>query len=606
MRILQSLAVIAGFAKLLVSGQNTDVCRPQDRTYSNEAMPGGSYQPWDLFLNPVTNAASARFYVTVVNLTPHRIVLSNTHSYQMDTFNFGDVPQGKARQNAVKFKNRWATKDDAGEAYYRIDGTDKTFAIRLRGTAPLVENRRVILDLDGMGLGQREYRFPGGETSVSLVITGSARWGFYASIRHDRGGWMRWIYDTIKDRPVRHLIMPGTHDAGMSTISNKIISLGTEYNTQTQGINIYDQLRAGSRWFDLRIASVHPNEDANRNNGFWILHINDELAETAVGNSGESLDDVIGEVNRFTSENPGEIIFFSVRYLVGRYNVPNRGPIYWSTAVLNDFIAKLKGINNRCPNLDLSTGFQNQKAKYFMDRNNGQGCVILMLNGQNLKGLEKESIGEGIYSTARMGVRDQWSNKVKVNDMASDQIANWQAVQRGGGAADYDQFYIGQWLVTPDAIASTAMGLQNFAVQQTNPSLYWSGVNSITPERWPNVLMVDYIGTQLKDQNGWDQLSAELYWLAIGLNLYTVSENCDVSGRKSPLLRSRDILPGSRRRGLERKQERKWNGIIFANGTKVDNPPPELKQLGRVEVLRNGTVFGNGTVLERSVPNPWR
>ncbi|KAK4227797.1 PI-PLC X domain-containing protein 1 [Podospora fimiseda] len=597
MRFLQSLAIVAGFAKLLVSGQNTDVCRSQDRTFSNEAMPQGSYQPWDLFLNPVTNKASARFYVTIVNLTPHRIILSNTHSYQMETFEFGDVPQGRARQNKVKFRNRWATQDDAGEAYYRIDGTNKQFAIRLRGTAPLVDNRRVVLDLDGMGLGQREYKFAGGETSVSLVITGSARWGFYASIRHDRGGWMRWIYDTIKDRPIRHLIMPGTHDAGMSTISNKIISVGTSYNTQTQGINIYDQLRAGSRWFDLRIASIHPTDNAEQNNGFWILHINDELAETAVGNSGESLDDVINEVNRFTRENPGEVIFFTVRYLVGRFSVPNRGPIYWSPDLFNDFISKLRGINNRCPNVDLNTGFENQKAKYFMDQNGGKGCVIIMLNGQNLKGLEKESIADGIYSTARMQVRDQWSNKMKVNEMAPDQIANWQAVQRGG-AADYDRLYIGQWLVTPDAVASTAMGLQNFAVQQTNPSLYWSGVNSMTPERWPNVLMVDYIGTQDKDQNNWDQLSAELYWLAIGLNLYTVSENCNISPRKSPLLRARDVR-------FRRRSQDKWNGIIFANGTRVDNPPPQLHP-GRVEFLRNGTVFGNGTVLERTIPNPWR
>ncbi|KAK3994196.1 PLC-like phosphodiesterase [Cladorrhinum sp. PSN332] len=408
---------------------------------------------------------------------------------------------------------------------------------------------------------------------------------------------MRWIYDTIKDRPIRHLIMPGTHDAGMSTISNKIVSLGTEYNTQTQGINIYDQLRAGSRWFDLRIASIHPNDDAGKNNGFWILHINDELAETAIGNSGESLDDVVNEVNRFTRENPGEVIFFTVRYLVGRFNVPNRGPIYWSPKVLNDFISKLRGINNRCPNLDLSTGFQNQKAKYFMDQNNGKGCVVLMLNGQNLKGLEKESVADGIYNTGRMQVRDQWSDKMKVNEMAPDQVSNWQALQRGG-SADYGQFYIGQWLVTPDAIASTAMGLENFAVQQTNPSLYWSGVNSITPDRWPNVLMVDYIGTQLKGQNNWDQLSAELYWLAIGLNLYTVSENCGISQRKSPLLKARDVR-------FRRRSQEQWNGIIFANGTKVDNPPPELHP-GRVEFLRNGTVFGNGTVLERTIPNPWR
>jgi len=447
-----------------------------------------------------------------------------------------------------------------------------------------------------MNLGQREYKFPGGETSVSLVITGSARWGLHASIRHDRGGWMRWIYDTIKDRPIRHLIMPGTHDAGMSTISNKIISLGTVFNTQTQGINIYDQLRAGSRWFDLRIASIHPAYDSGRYDGFWVLHVNNEMADVSVGNSGESLDDVIGEINRFTRENPGEVIFFSVRYLVGRYQVPDRGPIVWTPGIMNDFFSKLRAINNRCLNLDLSTGFQNQKASYFMDKNEGKGCVILMLNGQNLRDdVPKESFGDGIYSTGRMGVRDMWSDKMHVDALAPDQINAWRAMKRGG-SGDFDQLYIGQWLATPDAVASTAVGLQAFALQQTNPALYWSGVNSISPDRFPNVILVDYIGVQQRDQTGWDQLSAEMYWLAIGLNLYTISENCDISKRRSPVLRTRGM-------GL-RSRETRWNGIIFANGTKVDNPPPDFHP-GRIEILRNGTVFANGTVLERTIPNPW-
>ncbi|KAK4461341.1 PI-PLC X domain-containing protein 1 [Cladorrhinum samala] len=598
MRIIRSLALVASFARLLVSGQNGDVCRPQDRTYSDETIPAGSFQPWDLFLNPVTNRASARFYVSIVNLTPHRFVLEHTHQYQMDTFSFGDIPQGRARQNAVKYRNRWATQDDAGEAYYRIDGTDQRFVVRLKGSAPLVENRKVILDLSGMNLGQREYKFPGGETSVTLVIAGSARWGLYASIRHDRGGWMRWIYDTIKDRPIRHLIMPGSHDAGMSRISNKILSIGTVFNTQTQGINIYDQLRAGSRWFDLRVASVHPAYDSGRYDGFWVLHVNNEMADVVVGNSGESLDDVINEINRFTGENPGEVIFFSVRYLVGRYQVPDRGPIVWTPGIMNDFFSKLRAINNRCANLDLGTGFQNQKASYFMDRNGGKGCVIFMLNGQNLReDVPKESLGDGIYAAGRMGVRDMWSDKMKVDALAPDQINGWRAMKRGG-SGDYDQLYIAQWISTPDAVASTAVGLQAFAIQQTNPSLYWSGVNSISPDRFPNVILVDYIGVQQKDQTGWDQLSAEMYWLTIGLNLYTVSENCEISKRRSPVLRARGM--GLRSRGSEKP----WNGIIFANGTKIDNPPPDYHP-GRIELLRNGTVFRNGTVLERTIPNPW-
>jgi hypothetical protein len=74
---------------------------------------------------------------------------------------------------------------------------------------------------------------------------------------------MKKIYNVIKDRPLKHIIMPGTHDSGMSTISGHLLSGGSVPNTQTQALNIYDQLRVEARWFDLRIASIHqtkPNE----------------------------------------------------------------------------------------------------------------------------------------------------------------------------------------------------------------------------------------------------------------------------------------------------------------------------------------------------------
>ncbi|SPQ26203.1 526e2c84-53f9-4eb1-aeba-83057cdbfd79 [Thermothielavioides terrestris] len=596
------LAGLAVSAPRLVNGD--DGCTAEAGTYSNETMPAGTFQPYDQ-LNPVLgddNLATS-FYITVVNLTPHRFKLDGTHSYQMDTFDFGDVPQGRARQNAVKYQTALQMKDDAGEAYYVIDGTDQKFAVRVKSYAVTdAHPRRVTLDLSGMNLGQREYVWPGGQTSVSLVITGSQSAGFAASLTHGPGNWMRSIYDVIRDRPVRHLVMPGTHDAGMSEISNQIDSIGTEQNTQTQGINIYNQLRAGSRWFDLRIGSVHDVGNAAKNQGFWVMHLNDETADIAVGNTGESLDDVVKEINQFTTENPGEIIFLAIRYLVGRYEIPAGGPILWNASTVNDFFTKLRGISTLCPDLDTSTGFQNQKASYFMDRNGGKGCVIPLLNGQNLQdGVPHESTADGIYAMGRMDIQDHWSNMMQAADMAPDQVSNWRAATRGG-AADYGSFMIAQWLVTPDAVASTAYSLQEFAIQPTNPSLYWAGVNGMDPQHWPNVLLIDYIGVQQTDLWDWDQLSAEMYTLALGLNTYLVSENCDVSQQRSPLRRrNRGLAAGG---GGRRRRLPSWNGIIFANGTTLHRPPPTLHP-GRAEILKQGTVLGNGTVLERSIPNPW-
>ncbi|TDZ23766.1 hypothetical protein Cob_v003008 [Colletotrichum orbiculare MAFF 240422] len=50
--------------------------------------------------------------------------------------------------------------------------------------------------------------------------------------------------------------------------------------------------------------------------------------------------------------------------------------------------------------------------------------------------------------------------------------------------------------------------------------------------------MVDYIGIVLMNGPQWNSLSAETYTLAVGVNLCTISENCDINKRRSPLLPS--------------------------------------------------------------------
>ncbi|KAL6875883.1 PLC-like phosphodiesterase [Trichoderma longibrachiatum] len=589
--------LVASLGWLLAAGSTVvnGLCNPQNVTYSNESPPNGTYMPWVL-MGAINNVPGARQYVTIVNLTPHRFVLQNTHSYQMDVFDWGDVPQGHARQNTVVYTSKAGKNavDDGGEAYYAIDGTDKTFMIRAATHIPDAHPTRTVIDLTGMGLGQREYLDPANQSPVTLVITGSDSYGFITSIRFGAGNWMKNIYPVIKDRQIQHVVMPGSHDAGMSTISNKLMGGGISENTQTQGINIYNQLWAGSRYFDLRIGSVHSITD-NSDYSFWTLHVSGELNEIALGNSGESLDDVISEINQFTAESPGEVIFFRVRYLVGIREVPSLGPIYWTTDMVNDFFGKLRGVNNRCGNLDTTRTFNQKPASYFMDQNGGNGCVIFLLAGDLTSDVPQDSIADGIYKADQLSIADDWSNMGNTQDMAEDQASDWKAVSRGGSS---DTFHISQWLVSADFVTTTFFTIESIGILPTNPALYWMGVNNMSPQSWPTVILVDYIGVVVKGQHSWDQLSAELYTLAIGLNLYMISENCDVSTVASPL------LPGGRSAMRLSSMAKPWNGIHYANGTIVDDAPRHSHP-GRLEILRKGTKFLNGTVLDHDIVNPY-
>lgn len=124
----------------------------------------------------------------------------------------------------------------------------------------------------------------------------------------------------------------------------------------------------------------------------------------------------------------------------------------------------------------------------------------------------------------------------------------------------------------------------------------------MSPEKFSNVLMIHYIGTFNHGYDVWESLSAELYTLCIGLDMFLISDNCDIfDGRPPPLKRnpSKSVDTQS-----ARLMAAPWNGIIFGNGTVIDNPPPGF-HYGRSEILRNGYTFANGTFLASDIPNPY-
>ena len=140
-----------------------DACNVRDETYSQEGSGrDGEYMQW-LLMDPENVAETARQYVTIVNLTPHPFKPTLTHKYQMDEWDWGDVPCGRARQNVAHYTEEVGKNpvDDSGEAYYDIGDTGKKFVVRVTIHIPDTYPYCVVFDLTGMDKGQREYKVPG-------------------------------------------------------------------------------------------------------------------------------------------------------------------------------------------------------------------------------------------------------------------------------------------------------------------------------------------------------------------------------------------------------------------------------------------------------------
>ena len=200
--------------------------------------------------------------------------MTGIHSYQMQqneavdkmggvfdwSKQWGDVPSGGSVSNNIIFETDGTTTDDAGEVYYSIEGTSKTFSIKA-----LVDNSqsppyRMHVVFDGwsptdLSNSQDYYLdFPPDSAydgkQLQLALIGGESYG-YQTNQNPPVAWMQSIRSVIGTRKLKYICMPGTHDSGMSQINGKT-SGASHDNTQTQVLNIYNQALRGARWFDIR------------------------------------------------------------------------------------------------------------------------------------------------------------------------------------------------------------------------------------------------------------------------------------------------------------------------------------------------------------------
>ncbi|KAL3462096.1 pectate lyase superfamily protein-domain-containing protein [Aspergillus heterothallicus] len=554
-------------------------CSTSDWMYSDEEVSQGEIEIWSNDGTALNHAedTDGHQYVTIVNLTPYRFVhVAGPEPYQFATWDFGDIPSGKARKNEATYDlglNVGSFVDTNGYAYYEVEGTDKTFQVHVTTHIPDSYERRVVFDLGGMDMGWRELGFPGERVSVALVITGSEEYGYVNSLQINDANWMHKLYDVIADRQLRHVVVPGSHDAAMSsiTVDSGWNGLGTASNTETQSLDHYNQLIVGVRYFDMRIVSVNGGE-------FWAAHVSDETSASPVGATGVSLEELIAGVNRFTTDYPGEVITWYIRYMTDLDNGDlTKDARYWDSAKAEEFYDKLEGINNRCPGLTDTPQFDQQPIKNFLDPNDGAGCVLLLTDGRLQDGIAVDRVASGIYHGPTYLHRDDyWAEEQYTQQNADKQLARLTTHTRDDGSSD--DYFIMQWQCTPSAldVSIPPPTLQLIANQETNPALYHYGVNAITPDYFPTVILHDAVGLFHVSDLDAEDYNPMMQTLAIGLNLYMVSQNCAVSKSRNPLVGGAQV---SHTRLLQvggTSGFSTFSGVIFANGTVLETAPPEF------------------------------
>ncbi|KAF1837298.1 PLC-like phosphodiesterase [Decorospora gaudefroyi] len=423
-------------------------------------------------------------YLTLLNGSPFDWTLSSQHSYQMDSWKWPTISAGKASKVYVEFGTKGNIRDDAGEAYFNIAGTSNKFSVLARRPSDF----KLTISLDNMSTKQSPK---GSSVGLGFRHDAAVNWimstdeaGNWWSNSGSYTDWMQQSMGSLANRTLKHICMPGSHDAGMGTF--KPGTIGAHFaNTQTQYLDFYQQLMAGSRYFDLRPVL---------SNGQWVAGHYSEVADSDVwlGGNGQSIADIITQVNKFTAQYQ-ELVIINLSHTLDTDNeYKDLTQTQW-----NALFDKLKGIKNRytVSNPGTTDFSDNQLGDFITDR----AAVLIIAQLPNAIKLG-DYANQGFYSGRNFPFYDSYSNTNDRTRMRKDQLAKLKSNRNiVAGAGKKDKFHIFSWTLTQQAedVLNFDKAIMNMATEAFD-DLVSDAWNAFTPQSFPNVLYVDALGISEK------------------------------------------------------------------------------------------------------------
>ncbi|KAF2090633.1 PLC-like phosphodiesterase, partial [Saccharata proteae CBS 121410] len=424
-------------------------------------------------------------YIDLVNGSPYTWQLAAHTSYQMATWSFPTtITSGQSSSVYVEWEQGLGKdqNDDGGEANYTLEGTSAGFQVQARN--PDGFNIQVLLseiETENNPLGTTISLGWNHDKSVNFVLSGTD--GSYSS-NNPSVDWMQQNLDTLGDRTLRHLCMPGSHDSGMSTFGTHT-GLVTAANTLTQTFNISEQLMAGSRWFDIRPVvsggDMYTGHYSNTNVVGWQ------------GADGQSIADVISDINSFTAQYH-ELIILDVSHA---YDTDN-SYVDFSQDQWNTLFTQLAGLNNRLNTTDLSTTDDLTQRTLSQYIGNGAACVLVVAELPSGISLSDDYFAQGIVNSgSSFSFYNEYADTDNLTAMELDQISKLASNR----ATPDDTFFLLSWTLTESAVESvwgdipipggfnTILALAGSAYEPL-----FNSFGNFTAQSYPNVLYMDLMG----------------------------------------------------------------------------------------------------------------
>jgi hypothetical protein len=441
----------------------------------------------------------------------------------MDAWNWPPISAGTASRVYLEFGTKGSQKDDAGEAYYDIDGTSNKFSVKARKPSDFM----LTISLDGLETKQSSqgsnidlgFRH---DAAVDWIMSTdeAGQWWSNANLGVD---WMQQSLSSIGNRTLKQICMPGSHDAGISNFKPGTVG-ATFANTQTQYLNFYDQLLAGSRYFDLR-----PVISA----GQWVAgHYSEVEGLGWLGGNGQSIAEIIQQVNDFTTKYK-ELVIINLSHTLDTDNdYKDLTQEQW-----DKLFDTFKALNNRYTvTVPAKTDFSNKVLDDFI----GDRASVFIL-AQLPAGISLGNYAnQGFFNQDNFPFYDSYSNSNDAGTMQRDQLSKLKTERNlvADSSKRKDKFHILSWTLTQQAgdVLNFDRAIMNLAVSVYD-NLFVEAFNAFTPDSFPNVLYVDAVGIRDKpvtfpyDKPRSVGMNNDIVSLAIAINNAKAGRNSYITGQ---------------------------------------------------------------------------
>ncbi|MEA4115585.1 hypothetical protein VBM87_02210 [Mycoplasma sp. 744] len=226
-----------------------------------------------------------------------------------------------------------------------------------------------------------------------------------------------WMKNVPDERKITNLSIPGTHDSAMFDGTGPAWVFG-RFLAQTQVMNFAQQLKAGIRFFDIRVRY----QDGN----FWLTH------GAAFASTG--LLDFLREVKKFLQTNPSETVLFRIKEENGSVRNDNANR-QWSDRLLN----ALRSSEFR----DLFFNYGNKPSAYVPTLKELRGKALMFNHFHHLITTTREFgplFNDGSFDRMFL-VQDRYEN-VNENSKTEAYITSQNIIANNSKTNSGDFFYI--------------------------------------------------------------------------------------------------------------------------------------------------------------------